>query len=139
MIEPSGASTRAQGTPDPALIAAFEALRQAFRSGQTSPLTPLFSPNGKIFLSVKIIAAESGFYSRDQIESLLKQAFAATKTIKFDVNIDLDPDRAEDQGVVSCPAAWSYVNKGVRSEISLRFLLARQQGRWLLSEIRESR
>jgi hypothetical protein len=139
VTETSGAPEPGKGTPEPALIAAFETLRNAFRSGQTSPLASMLPLDRKIYLGVKVVASESGFYSRDQFEALLKQAFATTKTIKFDINMDLDPDRSDDIPVVVCPAAWIYLNRGIRSEISLRFLLAFQQGRWMLGEIRETR
>jgi len=124
--------------PDQTLVSSFEAIRQAFRTGQVSPMNPLLPPAGKVFLSVHVIAAEPGFYSRDQLEALLRQTFQSIQTLRFHINVDLYPDGGEERNVAVCPAVWSFKNKGVRGDVNLRFLLARQQGRWLLSEIRET-
>ena len=126
--------------PDPNLIRSMEAIREAFRTRQTDRLAALLPGGGRVFLGVRAIAPEQGFYSRDQVEALLRQAFAAFETIQFDINMNLQPfgDR-EGTTVYLCPAAWGYMDKGVRHDLNLRFLLARQRDRWMLSEIREAR
>ncbi len=126
-------------TPDPGLIKSFEAIREAFRTGRTTPIVPILPASGKMYLAVKAIAPEAGFYSRDQFEALLSQAFSTLETLRFHVNMELARRGGEGRSIILCPAAWTYVNRGARSDMTLRFLLARDQDRWTLSEIREAR
>jgi hypothetical protein len=125
--------------PDRALIGSYEAIRQAFRTRQVSHLSPILPSAGKVYLSVKLIAVEPGYYSRDQVEALVRQAFSALQTVRFHINMDLDDEGGSEKTVVVCPALWSYTSKGVRGDVNLRFLLSRQQDRWMLAEIRETR
>ncbi|HZE87894.1 MAG TPA: hypothetical protein VE404_00030 [Verrucomicrobiae bacterium] len=135
----AGAGAEGKKQPEPGLITATDAIRQAFRMRQAAPLAAALPNPGKIYVSVKIIAAEAGFYSRDQLEALLKQTFATAQTVTFHINIDLSSEDSKDRGVAVCPSVWSYQAHGVRTDLNLRFQLARQQEKWQLVEILEIR
>jgi hypothetical protein len=125
---------------DPELVRSLESIRDGFRSRRAELISPLLPSGGKVFLGVKVITSEAGFYSRDQVDALLRQVFGALHTLQFHINLNLPPRGSEGgASVIICPAAWSFLDRGVRSDLSLRFLLARQNGRWTVSEIREAR
>ncbi|MBI3450278.1 MAG: hypothetical protein HY049_15355 [Acidobacteria bacterium] len=138
-IAASAAGAEGKKQPEPGLIAASDAIRQTFRLRQAASLSAALPNAGKIYVSVKIIAAEPGFYSRDQLEALLKQTFAIAQTVAFHINIDLSSEESKDRGVAVCPSVWSYQSHGVRTDLNLRFQLARQQEKWQLVEILEIR
>ncbi len=125
--------------PDSALARAVEAITETFRSGQAGPLRPLLSPSGKVYISSGSLEAAPSFYSRDQVEALLRQAFRQVKTFHF--SIEVTRSRGADPGeeIFLCPATWRYAEEGARRETRLRFLLARRAEGWALSEIRETR
>ena len=121
---------------DPALVSTFETIREAFRTRRTEPLLSILPANAKVYLAVRVIARESGYYSRDQFAALLSRAFATMQTLKFHINVDLSDDAGN---LILCPAAWTFMDHGAKVDVNLRFLLARRNGRWTLSEIRETR
>jgi len=139
VIAAAAAEDQGRSEPDQALISSYESIRQAFRLRQVSPLSPILPGAGKVYLSVKMITSEPGYYSRDQMEALLRQAFSTIQTVRFHINIDLDSAGRAERSVAVCPAIWSYTSKGVRGDLNLRFLLNKQQDRWMLAEIRETR
>lgn len=125
---------------DPELVRSLDSIRDGFRTRRADLISPLIPPGGKVFLGVKVITPEAGFYSRDQVDALLRQVFTALHTLQFHINLNLPPRGLEGgTSVVICPAAWSFLDRGVRSDLNLRFLLARQSDRWTVSEIREAR
>lgn len=134
-----GTPAAAKQKPDSALTRAVEAITETFRSGRTGPLRPLLSPAGKVYISSGSLAASPSFYSRDQVEALLRQAFRQIKSLHFRIEVKRSRGADPGESVILCPATWRYAEKGTRKETRLRFLLARRAEGWALSEIRETR
>jgi hypothetical protein len=121
------------------LVRAVDAIQEAFGDGQASLLRPLLPATGKVYLSSDSLGAEPGFYSGEQAEALLCRSFATLRTLRFRVQIDPSRDRGTGEGIVVCPASWTYTRGTARRETSLRFLLANRSERWTIREIREIR
>jgi hypothetical protein len=136
----ASAAEEAGAEADPELVATVQAIREAFRSRRTIPINGLLPPGGKVYLAAKAIAPEAAFYSRDQTMALLNQAFLALETVEFHININLrKAGGGPESPQIVCPAFWIYLDRGARAEVGLRFLLARRNDHWTLSEIREGR
>lgn len=137
---PGGAFCEESAGPfDPALIAAVDAIRDAFRLNEAAALAALLPAPGKTHIAVKVITPDPGFYSRDQVEALLRKAFSAIQTLEFHINLDRSRGADGATALALCPAIWSYTARGTRTDVGLRFVLARRGERWTVIEIRETR
>jgi hypothetical protein len=139
VLSPALVADDSSRNPDPTLVESVRAIREAFRTRHTDPILALLPATGKIFLAVKPIAPDPSYYSRDQVEVLLRRAFAALETLQFHINIDHPGDSSSTSSLIVCPSLWTYVDRGSKAELRLRFLLSRQDEKWQLTEIRETR
>jgi len=125
--------------PDIALTRSVQAIREAFQTERADRLRPLLNGGGKVYLAVKVVASDSGYYSPDQIEAMFAQTFARTQTSQFRLHVPSGKSSGGEGRVVLCPAAWVYTAHGERKETRLQFVLARHEEGWTLNEIREIR
>lgn len=125
--------------PDILLVRSVQAIREAFQAERAALLRPLLSGGGKVFLAVKVVASDSGYYSPDQIEVMFAQTFARIQTTQFRLRVPPGKPSGGEARVVLCPAAWVYTAHGERKETQLQFVLARHEESWKLNEIREIR
>jgi hypothetical protein len=124
---------------DANLLRAVRTIRQGFSENRTGPILGLIPANSKVFLSVEAIAAEASYYSRDQIQTLLRKTFKSHRTVRFVIKIDCLRRAGGGTEVILCPAAWVFRHKGMEKKMKIRFVLSRHEARWTLREIRETR
>ena len=134
---PSESNSARRGELDLGLSQAVLNIRKGFVTHRAEPILPLIPVSSKVYLSVRPIASDKDFYSRDQMQSLLQKAFSRLTTLEFRVRLDRVRGTDEGEGVIVCPATWAFEKSGVRKEIRLRFVLSRAPQGWILKEIRE--
>jgi hypothetical protein len=81
-------------------------------------------------VSVSIRGGETGYYSANQVLSVLQEYFAGKKPFSFEFS------RFEDEG--STPYATgrlTYIAKGNRESVQVYVSLVQQEGKWLLGQV----
>lgn len=113
---------------DPAVVAAFDDIAAAWRSGDARAVGAWIDKDSKVSLSLD----RSGSYSKDQAISLLKDYFEANDV----VSLKLEKDGMK--GGSSPSATWDYVTTdadGRKVSARLFVSLVRRKDRWVLSRV----
>ena len=124
---------------DPDLLRAVQSIRRSFVEHRAGPILALVPGNSKVFLAVKEIAAEGSYYSRDQVQVLLRNTLRSHRTVRFMVKLDRMAPSGGSTKMTLFPATWIFEHKGMEKKIKMRFVLSRHESTWTLREIHETR
>lgn len=119
----------------------MELIARAFRTRSVDPLTSILPPEGKVYLSLRSVGGEAGYFGRSQVYFIFKKIFSQYETVSFEIRSQRDDlGAASSSRQAYCTGVWTYrSNDGRGGEVQIHFVLTSTQGRWSLVQIREVR
>lgn len=130
-----GAPVAAALTEEAARSAA-EAFGNALTRSSPSALRPILPARGKVQLRLARLGSDQGFFSPDQVETLLGEFLRTGKATGFKVSgVELDPGKfARVRGRVDVTDAG-----GRSTRIGIHLAFQPENERWVLREVRETK
>jgi hypothetical protein len=119
---------------DGPISTAAELLVTSFRTRDPSRLKPLLPGAGKIFASIPSLDIRDGYFSGDQLQQILAQRLATRGPAECALAA---PPTAEGENRAIVRLRLALGTTGSGRQVQLLSLLAREEGRWLLRELRE--
>lgn len=119
---------------DPAEAA--QVFRRAMQASDASLLRPILPSRGRVQLRFESLGDERGFFSAEQVESLIRDIFESDTTI--DLAIDgVETEKGDYTLVHGSLKRTDSTGRASSARIHLAF--QPEDGRWVLREIRETR
>jgi hypothetical protein len=124
---------------EPALASRLSALESAFRSGSASALRVCVSRTAKIRVDLHGLNEGAGNYGASQLQVIFERIFDAHPTRAFTAKRDEVTVSA--QGTAFARARWTRRGRAEGDEVTdtLTLTLRREDGEWLVYELRSSR
>lgn len=134
----TGPPRTAQGEGDRSIESAMVSIATAFRNGDPDPLTTLLPSGGKVFLSLRNLGSEAGYYGPDQVYFIFQKIFRLHRSLSFDINQQTDGGRSGGRRLSNCIGRWEYERDRQKGRCQIIFVFAMKDDVWSLVQIREA-
>jgi hypothetical protein len=123
----------------PSVAPFIAAIERSFRTRKPDSLTSILPKEGKIFVSLRTIGSEAGYYGRDQVHFIFEKIFRSYGTVSFKISEKEFRTSGDRKSTAHCVGFWSYQTKdGEDGRCLLFFVLSLKEGGWSLVHIREA-
>src|SRR5262245_1568805 len=110
----------------------MELIARAFRTRSVDPLTSILPPEGKVYLSLRSVGGEAGYFGRSQVYFIFKKIFSQYETAGFEIRSQRDDEGATPTSRQAyCVGVWTYRRQGGHGgEVQIHFVLTSTGDRW---------